>query len=102
MKFNDKDMEVLLKIYGEEKKILEEDLPQIEQAADVTTYTFGKNSDGSDERTITRLGAIRKIGRQAWISGLARSAFHCTAIRYIDDSDESKGFVYFDSHNLFK
>ena len=95
-------MEVLLKIYGGDEKILEEDLPQIEQAADVTTYTFGKNRDGSDERTITRLGAIRKIGRQAWISGLSRSAFHWTALRYVDESDESKGFVCFDSRNLFK
>lgn len=102
MKFTNKDMETLLKIYGGNKKILEEDLPQMEQAADVTTYTFGKNSDGSDERIITRLGVVRKIGRQAWISGLARSAFHCTAMRYVDDSDESRGFVYFDSHNLFK
>lgn len=102
MKFNKKDMETLLKIYGGDKKILGEDLPQMEQAADVTTYTFGKRGDGTDERKITRLGAIRKIGRQAWISGLVRSAFHCTAMRYVDDSDESRGFVYFDSHNLFK
>lgn len=102
MKFTNKDMETLLKIYGGDKEILKEDLPQMEQAADVTTYTFGKKSDGSDERIITRLGAVRKIGRQAWISGLSRSAFHCTALRYVDESDESKGFVCFDSHNLFK
>ena len=102
MKFTNKDMETLLKIYGGDKKILGEDLPQMEQAADVTTYTFGKRSDGTDERKITRLGAIRKIGRQAWISGLARSAFHVTAMRYVDDNDEGKGFVYVDSREIFR
>ena len=102
MKFTKKDIDTLLKIYGGDEEILKEDLPQMEQAADVTTYTFGKRSDGSDEREITRLGAIRKIGRQAWISGLARSAFHVTALRYVDENDESKGFVCFNSREIFR
>ena len=100
MTFGKKDLETLLKIYGGHRKFLAEDLPQIELAADMTAYSFGTND--SNERTITRIGTIRKIGRQAWISGLVRSAFHRTAIRYVDDSDESKGYVYFDSRNMFR
>ena len=100
MKFTKNDMETLLKIYGGDRKTLEEDLPQIELAADMTAYSFGTND--SNERTITRIGAIRKIGRGTWLSGLVRSAFHRTALRYMDDSDESRGYVYFDSSNMFK
>jgi hypothetical protein len=100
MKFTNNDMETLLKIYGGDKITLKEDLPQIELAADMTAYSFGTNE--SNERIITRIGAIRKIGRGAWISGLVRSAFHRTAMRYVDDSDESRGYVYFDSSNIFK
>ena len=101
MEFNKKDMEVLLKIYGGEKEILEQDIEQLMKSADVTTYTFGKDKFGNDERRITRLGAIRKLGRAKWLSGLARSAFHVTALRYVDDADDKKGFVWFNSKRLF-
>lgn len=101
MKFTNKDMETLLKIYGGDEEILKADLQQIEKSADVTTYTFGKDKYGNDERRITRIGAIRKLGRAKWISGLVRSAFHVTAMRYVDDNDEKRGFVWFNSKRLF-
>ena len=102
MDFTEKDKATLLKIYGGVQKTLDEDIRQLEEAADVTEYTFGKEADLSDEREITRETAIRKLGRETWLSGLVRSAFHWTAMRYIDPKDPLKGFVWFNSKRLFK
>ena len=74
-----------------------EDLPQIEEAAECTTYEVMRICDEKG-KMITRTGAIRLLGREVWLDGLVRSAFHWTACRYLDD----KRVVCFDSHELFK
>ena len=102
MDFTEKDKETLLRLYGGMQKSLDKDIRQLEEAADVTVYTFGKKEDLSDEREITRETAIRKLGRAEWLSGIVRSAFHCTSMRYVDPQDPLKGFVWFNSKRLFK
>lgn len=82
----------------EDKKLLldaghkEEDLDQIQQAADKrkTTYTI----DGKDA---TREQVIKLLGREKYLHGLSRSAFHYTA-----SQKQGKKEVGFDSSKLFK
>ncbi|MBO6031693.1 MAG: hypothetical protein J6Q22_09490 [Prevotella sp.] len=99
MKLTENDKRYLLeKVYGGVKKDFGADLPQIEEAADVATYTLYKG-DKSDGR-ISRTKAIALCGREGWLSGLSRAAFHCTSMR------EAKGipnlYVGFDAHRLFR
>lgn len=70
----------------------DEDFPQIEEAAQKqkTTYKLGR-------QPISREQAIALLGRKTYLSGISRSAFHCTAVRDMDGGR----FVYFDSSNLF-
>lgn len=99
MKFTDKDKEYILKCYSGETAQMEQDLPQIERAADASATEYELlNSDGSLNRRISRVGAIRLLGRERWISGIVRSAFHLTAMRQLDDGR----IIYFDSHLLFR
>lgn len=82
----------------QDKKLLldaghkEEDLDQIQQAADKrkTTYTI----DGKDA---TREEVIKLLGREKYLHGLSRSAFHYTASQKQDDKE-----VEFDSSKLFE
>ena len=100
MKFTDSDKQYLLeKVYNGVMKTLKEDLPQIEEAADVTTYTLFE--DKRDCGMITRDEAIKLVGREMWLSGLSRSAFHWTAYRQVLDNPDG-GLVMFDSKKLFR
>ena len=96
---NDDKKYLLEKIYGKEnKKTFVEDLWQIEKAADVTTYTLYKG-DKSDGR-ISRTKAIALCGREGWLSGLSRAAFHWTAMREVKGKPNL--YVGFDAHKLFR
>lgn len=100
MKLTDSDKQYLLaNVYNGVKKTLEEDLRQIEEAADVTKYKLfeGKRDCGM----ITRDEAIKLVGREMWLSGLSRSAFHWTAYRQVLDNPDG-GLVMFDSKKLFR
>lgn len=100
MKLTGNDKQYLLgKVYMGVTKTLEEDLPQIEEAADVTTYTL---YEGNRNRgMITRDAAIELVGREMWLSGISRSAFHWTACRQtLADPDHS--YVMFNSEKLFR
>ena len=100
MKLTDTDKQYLLeKVYGGIKQTFEEDLPQIEEAADVTTYTLYKG-DKSDGR-ISRTKAIALCGREGWLSGLSRAAFHWTACRQVL-ANPDHAYVMFDSRKLFR
>lgn len=100
MKFTDSDKQYLLeKVYDGVTKTLEEDLPQIEEAADITTYTLFE--EDRDCGMITRDAAIELVGREMWLSGLARSAFHWTACRQVLDNSD-RAYVMFDSRKLFR
>jgi len=85
----------LLKDYG----YLDEDFPQIRRAYSKTTYTLCENTKISGKETeIEGMKAIELLGRENFLSGLARSAFHYSAYRNIT---ENSG-IYFNSSKLFK
>lgn len=88
MKLNKED-KALLTIWG----YSEEEFSQIEDALQkrMTKYELV-------DTTISREKAIRILGREVFISGIARSAFHYTAARQTADGQ----IVYFDSSKLFK
>ena len=98
-----------------ENGYVESDFPQIERAMQKskTTYKVVDIKTG-DKKIISREKAIEILGRETWLSGISRSAFHWTATR-----DNMRGYfkpksadyvvtqmptqiVHFDSSNLFK
>jgi len=85
-------------ITKEEKMYLErcgygrKDFAQIQEATrrDKTTYEM-------DGAPITRDEAVTRLGRLVYLSGIARSAFHFTAMRITEDGK----VILFDSSRLF-
>lgn len=72
---------------------------QIEAAMEVTKYEL-TDADGKETiRRITCKEAIDLLGRETWLNGLDRSAFHWTAMRQTKDNT---GYVLFDSSALFR
>ena len=71
----------------------EEDLKQIERATTKTKtiYEFKCKEISRDE-------AIEILGRDQYLSGICRSAFHYTSARYNDKNET----VYFNSSKLFQ
>ena len=77
----------------------EQYFPQIEEAMEVTKYEL-TDADGKNTiRHISRKEAIELLGRETWLNGLDRSAFHWTSMRQTKDG---KNYVMFDSSKLFK
>ena len=71
----------------------DEDINQIERATTITVYKFNYNEIISIEK------ANELLGREEYLSGISRSAFHCSASREIGSSGN---VVSFDSSKLFK
>lgn len=94
MKLTDNDKAYLRSIGVDERDFL-----QIGDAADHTKYELcdedGKESVGST----TKSEAINRLGREGWLNGLARSAFHVTAMRQTADG---KNYILFDSGEMFE
>lgn len=88
MKLTNNDQAILIR-WGYTRN----DFSQIEHAMrnDTTIYTV-------DDVPIIRDEAIRRLGRETWLSGIARSAFHATCVRETEDGES----VYFDSSKLFQ
>lgn len=86
MKLAKTDKELLIK-WGYKS----DDIEQIEKAIGKTVYEL-------DNQKITIKRAIEVLGKEEFLSGISRSAFHWNASR------EGKGGekVYFDSSKLFK
>ena len=94
MELTNKDKAYLLSLNESEQYF-----PQVEEAMNVTQYEL-TDADGKETiRRITREEAIDLLGRETWLNGLDRSAFHWTAMRQTKDK---KGYVLFDSAKLFK
>lgn len=91
--------ESTMKLTADDKKMLQEwghperDFQQIEKAfqKSKTKYKLGS-------MPISREEAISLLGQKQYLSGIARSAFHYTAVGETPDGR----FVYFDSSNLFR
>lgn len=71
-------------------------IAQIERAIGKTIFTA---DDGNGERRISCAAAMDILGREAFLSGMDRAAFHWSAVR--TNSDESI-VVYFDASKFFK
>lgn len=86
-----------MKLTKEDKKLLlgwgyiKKDLDQIEVATSLTRYTY-KGKLICDER------ACELLGREEYLSGISRSAFHWSATRETLDGET----IEFDSSALFK
>ena len=98
MKFTKKDRETILRCYGGDEKKVEEDISQIELAADLTKYEVERNRGSDTWRPISQERAIRLLGRVGWVSGLVRSAFHGTSCPVSRDGRP----VFFDSNSVFR
>ena len=86
MKLDGKDLMFLKSIgYGNEE------LEQIERAAAVTQYRYnGEAVDGAK--------AVKLLGRNAYLKGVAKSALHFACDRLTEDNE----IVSFDSRRAFK
>ena len=71
----------------------EQDMKQIEEAMRKIVYKI------NHKRRISAEKASKLLGREAYLSGLSRSAFHWSASRDIGDSGNT---VSFDSSRLFQ
>lgn len=91
-----------MKLTESDKKLLtdwgfqEKEFPQIEEAfqKSKTKYKLGSSP-------ISRDKVIHILGREQYLSGIARSAFHFTAARAVPML-KSNEVVYFDSSALFR
>ena len=87
-----------MKLNNDDKKLLldwgytENDFEQIEEAFRKRKTTYEMNNS-----PISREKALEVLGRRWYLSGIARSAFHRTAVREAVNGQ----LVYFDSSNLF-
>ena len=94
MKLTNKDKEILRQ-FGDE----EADFEQIERAIGKTTYTLWSIKNGKNVGTkITAKKAIELLGREKFLSGISRSAFHWSAGQDTDDGRE----ICFNSSRLFR
>jgi len=90
-----------MKLTGEDKKLLtewgypEEDFNQIERATTKTTYALSEN--GKIHSKVTADEAIDILGREDYLSGMGRSAFHWSACRENKEGQR----IYFNSSKLF-
>lgn len=74
------------------------DYPQIESAGRRTKYSLSSAANGWKYEKITAKDAEKVLGRRLFVSGLARSAFHWSAVRVNENGDE----VLFDSSSMFR
>ena len=88
MSISNEDKEYLLSI-----GYLEKDLKQIAYAAkaNVTKYEC-------EGKRIAKSTVIELLGRKKWLSGLARSAFHWSAVREAEDGR----CIHFDSSKIWE
>ena len=87
MKLTKKDKEHLYKL-GHSL----EEVKQIEHCIRHTSYL------NEECKKISRKVAIERIGRECWLNGISRSAFHWTSTQVNNDTNE---IVYFDSSAFF-
>ena len=94
MKLTKADKEILLKM-----SVPANDFQQIESASRKTKYSLSKCGIGYGEKKISEKEAMEILGRELFLSGLRRSAFHWSAVR-IDNAGINK--VFFDSSAFFR
>ena len=93
MKLTKKDKEYLISI-----GVSADDFEQMEDVSKYTKYEMFEIHNESIVTRITQKKAIEILGRHTFLSGLNRSAFHYSAVRF---SPDDKIAVVFDSHRYF-
>lgn len=83
------------KLYLKSLGYPEQDFPQIQKAINLSTFTVIPNK--GRQRFVTAEKAVSILGRQKFLSGIGRSAFHYSAVRCTPTMD-----VYFNSSQIFK
>lgn len=79
---------------------LEDDIPQIEEAIKVSSYTLcEKKAPYREIKALTAHEARELLRKEDFLSGIGRSAFHFSATR---DCLRGQYIVMFDSSALFK
>lgn len=87
MKLTEQDKKTLLG-----RGYLKSDMKQLEEAAARCEYVNNKN-----DRYVSAEWVIRMLGRETWLNGLGRAAFHWTCSR------ENNGHsIHFDCSRMFK
>lgn len=94
MKLTNKD-----KVYLHSIGVSDDDFKQMEYAARYTRCEMFDLADESIVTKITHKKAIELLGREKFLSGLHRSVFHNSAVRYTPDD---KTAICFDSSKYFK
>lgn len=94
MKLTNKDKKYLLSI-----GYTENDFEQIGNIAKYTKYEMFTKEDESIVTRITQRECIKLLGRNTFLSGLGRTAFHQSAVRFNNDDTIC---VLFDSSKIFK
>lgn len=89
-----KDDSELLQSWG----YSQEDIKQIKEARKFLILTTQDNLHDDKEIKISKDKAIELLGRETFLSGLARASFHWTSARR-NDKDEQ---VFFDCGRMFK
>lgn len=85
----------ILRSFGEHPDVF----PQIEEAISKTKYYLYDKENDKSIGYVKSEKAIEILGKKVFLSGIDRSAFHRTALRY---SPDYKYSVRFDSGKLFK
>lgn len=93
MKLTKKDKEYLISI-----GVSTDDFEQMEDVSRYTKYEMFETYNESIVTRITQKKAIEILGRHTFLSGLNRSAFHYSAVRF---SPDDKIVVVFDSRRYF-
>lgn len=91
MKLSKQDIDKILRM-----GYREQDIAQICEAAKSKNTTY--KIMGEKDKRITAVQAIEILGREVYLSGLCRSAFHFSSVRAGVNGTQ----VYFDSSNLFR
>lgn len=82
------------RIFLKKRGYSDKDFPQIEMAIDISEYHLYNNQEKSV--SITSEKAIKLLGKEEFLSGIARSAFHWSAVRVNNNIK-----ILFDSKRLF-
>lgn len=76
-----------MKLTKEDKKRLlemghpEEELEHLQKAANIAKYKIYANSDDERDKRIGAREAVALLGRDTWLSGISRAAFHWDCAR---------------------
>lgn len=97
MKLTDEDKKYLREMYDETE---ERYLKQIEDCSKKTVFML-INKEKDTSKRIAEGEAIRLLGRETFVSGMHRAAFHRSAIRYVPNTNENV-YVAFSSYAFWR